>query len=227
MLCGPNARDVLIAAGAELPAEFPFMAIREIRMFGIDVRVARAGFTGEVSFEIFAPANTGPTLWRRLLDAGKPCGLTPVGSEANHVLRIEKGYVSIGHDCDGIADPDDLGVRFAVHIEKADFIGKQAMLRNRADRGARPERVGLLARDPNFVLPEGAAILKPDTAASRGYVTASCWSDTLGRSLALGLLEDGRKRIGSEVAISLPGFIAHATVVAPVFFDAKGERQRG
>jgi sarcosine oxidase subunit alpha len=227
VLCGPRAHEVLNAAGGELPAEFPFMAIADARIADCDVRVARAGFTGEVSFEIFAPARAAPDLWHRLLEAGKVCGLTPVGSEANHVLRIEKGYVSVGHDCDGIADPDDLGLRFAVHIEKADFIGKQAVQRNRADQGGRPQRVGLLARDPNFVLPEGAAILKPDAAASRGYVTASCWSDTLGRSLAMGLLEDGRKRIGSEVAISLPGGIAHATVVAPVFFDPKGERQRG
>lgn len=227
VLCGPRARDVLKAAHADLPADFGFMAIADGRIAGHDVRVARAGFTGEVSFEIFVPARAAPNLWRRLLEAGKTYGLTPVGSEANHVLRIEKGYVSVGHDCDGIADPDDLGLRFAVHIDKTDFIGKQALLRNRADPGGRAERVGLLARDPNFILPEGAAILKPDAAATRGYVTASCWSDTLDRSLAMGLLEDGRKRIGSEVAISLPGGIAHATVVAPVFFDPKGERQRG
>jgi sarcosine oxidase, subunit alpha len=227
VLCGPQARNVLHAAGAELPGEFPFMAIADARVAGCDVRVARAGFTGEVSFEIFTPAHAAPAVWRRLLEAGKPYGLTPVGSEANHVLRIEKGYVSVGHDCDGIADPDDLGLRFAVHIDKADFIGKQALLRNRADPSGRPQRVGLLTRDPTFVLPEGTAILKADAAESRGYVTASCWSDALGRALALGLLEDGRRHIGSEVAISLPGGIAHATVVAPVFFDAKGERQRG
>lgn len=227
VLCGPRARDVLKAAEAELPADLGFMSIADGRIAGHDVRVARAGFTGEVSFEIFAPARAAPDLWRRLLEAGKTYGLTPVGSEANHVLRIEKGYVSVGHDCDGIADPDDLGLRFAAHIDKTDFIGKQAVLRNRADPGGRPERVGLLARDRNFVLPEGAAILKTDAAATRGYVTASCWSDTLGRSLAMGLLEDGRKHIGGDVAISLPGGIAHATVVAPVFFDPKGERQRG
>lgn len=223
VVCGPQARAALAAADLELPGDFPFLAIRDIAIAGRPAMVARAGFTGEVSFEFMVPNSLAPDLWRRLAEAGAE----PVSSEANHVLRIEKGFISVGHEADGIADPDDLGLGFAVHADKADFIGKQALLRNRADQASRPQLVGLLARDPLFEIPEGAAILRADAAQGRGYVTASCSSETLGRSIALALLEDGRAAIGTDVAVSVAGGIAGARVVAPVFFDPTGARQRG
>jgi sarcosine oxidase, subunit alpha len=227
VLCGPKARAVLAAADLVLPAEFPFMAIRDVEIAGRAALVARAGFTGELSFEFLVPSSYAPDLWRRLIEGGAKFGIEPVGSEANHVLRIEKGFISVGHEADGIADPGDLGLNFAIHADKSDFIGKQALLRNRADPASRPQLVGLLARDLNFELPEGAAILRPDAAIGRGYVTASCYSEALGRSVAMALLEDGRASIGSDVAVSVPGGIAGARVVAPVFYDPKGVRQRG
>ncbi len=227
VVCGPQARAVLADAGARLPGDLQFMGIAEARIGAQAVRVARAGFTGELSFEIFVPALAAPELWERLLAAGAPYGIVPVGSEANHVLRIEKGFISVGHEGDGIADPDDLGLAFAVDTGKADFVGRQAVLRNRADAAGRPQLVGLLARDPDFVLPEGAAILRAAAARGRGFVTASCRSDALGRSLALALVEDGRALTGSEVTVSLPDGAIGARVVAPAFYDPTGARQRG
>ncbi|MFM7347828.1 MAG: glycine cleavage T C-terminal barrel domain-containing protein, partial [Tagaea sp.] len=223
VVCGPYARAVLAAAGIGVPRDLPFMGIGEIEIGGAACRIARAGFTGELSFEIFLPAAAAPDLWRRLVAQGAE----PVGSEANHVLRIEKGFISVGHEADGIAGPDDLGLGFAVHANKPDFIGKAALLRDRADREPRPQLVGLLARDPDFVLPEGAAILRADAAIGRGYVTASCMSGALGRSLALALIEDGRALMGRDVLVSLPDGVAGARVVKPAFYDPAGGRQRG
>ncbi len=227
VLCGPGARAVLASAGAVVPADFPFMAMAEARIGSQPVRMARAGFTGELSFEMFVPAREAPALWARLIDAGAGHGIVPVGSEANHVLRIEKGFISVGHEGDGIADPYDLGLGFAVQADRPDFVGKRALARNRADPAGRPQLVGLLAREEGFVLPEGACVLRADAARGRGYVTASCWSDALGRSLALALIEDGRSLLGSDVTVALADGLTGARVVAPAFYDPKGERQRG
>lgn len=227
VLCGPEARAVLAAAGIAAPAEFPFMAMVEAQVGSQAVRLARAGFTGELSFELFVPARDAPVLWERLIEAGTGYGIAPVGSEANHVLRIEKGFISVGHEGDGIADPYDLGLGFAVHADRTDFVGKRALARNRADPSGRPQLVGLLARDERFVLPEGACVLRANSASGRGHVTASCWSDALGRSLALALIEDGSSLQGSDVTVALPDGLTGARVVAPVFYDPKGVRQRG
>ncbi|MCM0019434.1 MAG: aminomethyltransferase family protein, partial [Tagaea sp.] len=223
VICGPRARETLDAAGIFVPRALGFMGIGAIEVGGRSCRIARAGFTGELSFEIFLPASAAPEMWRRLIAAGAE----PVGSEANHVLRIEKGFISVGHEADGIAGPDDLGLGFAVHASKPDFIGRAALLRDRSDRAPRPQLVGLLARDPELVLPEGAAILRADAAVGRGYVTASCMSAAVGRSLALALIEGGRALMGEDVQVALPGGVAGARVVKPAFYDPSGARQRG
>lgn len=224
VVCGPQAREALAKAGIAPPGDLGFMGIAEIDSFGRRCLIARAGFTGELSFEILLPNSAAPALWDRMIATGA----APVGSEANHVLRIEKGFISVGHEGDGIAGPDDLGLGFAVHAAKTDFIGKAALLRDRADAAPRPQLIGLLSRDPGFVLPEGAAILRENGAAKgRGYVTASCHSGALGRSLAMGLIENGRALMGQTVSISLPGGDAGAIVVKPAFYDVGGGRQRG
>jgi sarcosine oxidase subunit alpha len=231
VLCGPLARQVLTAAGTDIDlssAAFPFMALREGRVAGIPARVMRVSFTGELSFEVNVPARRALDLWRALMDAGAAHGIVPLGSEANHVLRIEKGFLSVGHEADGIADPYDLGMGWIVAAGKPDFVGKQALARNRADPAPRPQLVGLLTADPAEVPAEGAVVLTEDGRGGRGHVTASCMSPTLGRSLALALVEGGRALIGGRVRLFAPsGTRIDAEVVRPVFFDPKGARMRG
>ncbi len=227
VVCGPAARQTIADAGLPMPERLAFLGMATCRIAERGVRVARAGFTGELSFEYFVPANAAPEIWTRLLEAGRRHGIEPVGSEANHVLRIEKGFISVGHEADGICGPDDLGLSFAVHADRPDFVGRQAFLRDRSSPHGRPQLVGLFARDPGFVLPEGAAVLRTTGDRTRGYVTASCHSEAAGRSVALALIEDGRSLSGQDVTLALADGTAGARVVAPVFYDPRGERQRG
>ena len=174
------------------------------------------------------PARQAPDLWERLIEIGRRHGAVPLGSEANHVLRIEKGFISVGHEADGIADPFDLGMKWAVAMDKADFVGKRALERNLADPQPRAQLVGLLAEDPRFVPPEGASVLDATGARGRGFVTASCMSAAAGRSIALAMIEDGRKLIDTSVELFAPAGTRHrAKVVRPAFYDVRGERMRG
>ena len=234
VVCGPHARAVLAAAGTDFDLareSFPFMAMREGQVGGLAARVFRVSFTGELSFEVNVPARHGAALWTALIDAGAAFGIEPVGSEANHVLRVEKGYLSIGHEADGMATPDDLGLAWAVDGRKADFIGKRALARSASHAGARRQLVGLLPADAGTVLAEGAQILASDGVSSVGFVTASVASGALGRSIALALLDDGRRRLDETVRVTVEsatglGSVA-ARVVAPAFYDVRGERLRG
>ena len=231
VLCGPRAREVLAAMGTDIDlsaAAFPFMAIRNGHVAGIPARVMRVSFTGELSFEVNVPARRALDLWKAAMAAGAADGIVPLGSEANHVLRIEKGFISVGHEADGVADPYDLGMGWIVAAGKPDFVGRQALLRNRADPTPRPQLVGLLSRDPDQVPAEGAVVLAEDGRRGRGYVTASCMSPTLGRAIALAMVDAGRSLIGSELRLFAPsGAESVAEVVKPVFFDPKGTRMRG
>ena len=155
-VCGPKARAVLEGAGtgASLaPDELPFMAMREMTVAGIPARVARAGYTGELSFEVNVPARHGVRLWEALTEAGEPFGLAPVGSEASMVMRCEKGFVSAGFEGDGIVNPFDAGCgRGGGHGQGRFHRPALAGAGPERGRGA-AERGGPAARGPVFRSP--------------------------------------------------------------------------
>ena len=225
-LCGPRAREVLVALGTDIdlsPEAFPFMALREGRVAGLPARVCRVSFTGELSFEINVRGRDMAVLWERILEAGAPFGLVPVGSEANHVLRVEKGFLSLGHEVDGTADPIDLGMAWALSKKKPDYIGKRAIEIRRARAAPRRELVGLLTEDPQRLVTEGAPLTPGgNKAPSEGFVSASVWSVVKQRSVALGLLMDGRARIGETAHIRLKHEVVPAEITRPCFHDPEG-----
>ncbi|MCG8354354.1 MAG: aminomethyltransferase family protein, partial [Kiloniellales bacterium] len=229
-VCGPQARDVMAALGGDIdlsPDAFPFMALREGRIAGFPARLCRVSFTGELSFEINVRSRDSAALWDRIMTVGKPFGLIPIGSEANHVLRVEKGFLSLGHEVDGTADPYDLGLGWIMSKKKDDFIGKRAVEIRRSSSQARRELVGLLTEDPTRLVTEGAP-LTPDgrKAPSEGFVSASVWSVVRERSVALGLLTDGRARIGETAYVRLKDEVVPAEITAPCFHDSEGKRLR-
>lgn len=243
VVCGPRARELLTACGCGIDlsrAAFPFMAMREAMLADQAVRLFRVSFTGELSYEIHLPSGRALALWERLVHLGQSLGLAVMGSEANHVLRVEKGFISVGHEVDGCINPFDLGLAWAVRMDKRDFVGKRSLQRDLAHPEGRVQLVGLLVAVGELPLEEGAQILGEDLdlqsapmaqRASRGYVTASVHSHALGRAVALALLEDGRAMHGRTVWVTVTalGRLARrpAQVVAPVFFDPDGERMRG
>ena len=233
-LCGPNARAVLDAAGTDAslaPDAFPFMAMREMTVAGIPARVARAGYTGELSFEINVPARHGVGLWESLVEAGERFGLTLVGSEASMVMRCEKGFVSAGFEGGGIVNPYDAGCGWAVDMDKGDFIGRRSLVRDLHVGGVRPNVVGLLPEDPAFVPADGTPLVPAGAPADAppviGYVSQACHSPNAGRSIALAVLDDGRRRVDEGIEIAAIGRRAPALVTRPCFVDPGGGRMRG
>ena len=227
-LCGPRARDVLSALAPDFDISreaLPFMGMAEGKIGDIPVRVFRVSWTGEMSFELNTPARYAEALWQRIMEAGAPFGITPVGSEANHILRVEAGYLSTGHEVDGTSDAYDLGLGALVSKTKTDFMGKRSMdLRRKADP-QRFELVGLLPLDPRKRVPEGAPITpKGQKSDQEGFVSACVMSVVKERVVALGLLLSGRSRLGETVFTRVRDEIIPMEVVAPVFHDADRAR---
>ena len=229
-LCGPKARDVLAALEPDFDisrAALPFVGMAEGRIGGLPVRVFRVSWTGEMSFELNTPARHAVELWEKVMAAGAPFGIVPVGSEANHILRVEAGYISTGHEVDGTADPHDLGLGALVSASKPDFIGKRSMEMRRKLDPERFELVGLLPVDPQRSVPEGAPLTPDgDKADQEGFVSACVRSVALDRVIALGLLRRGRARMGEVVHARVRDEIVPLEVTAPVFHDADRARVR-
>ena len=234
-LAGPNARRLLaeLTTDIALAAEaFPHMSVRSGHVAGIPARVFRVSFTGELTFEINVPASYGTALWTACMTAGAAYGITPFGTEAMHVLRAEKGYIIVGQETDGTVTPQDLGMSWLISKKKPDFLGKRGMARADLAREGRRQLVGLLTKDPATVLPEGAQIVSEVRRKAPmpmiGYVSSSYASPILGRSIALALLEGGRKRMGEVVSLPLAdGRVIEAEVADPRFYDREGGRLHG
>ena len=229
-ICGPNARKVMKALQTDVdlsPDAFPFMALREGSVAGIPARIFRVSFTGELSFEINVSLRYLPDLWNKIMQAGKPDGITPIGSEANHVLRVEKGFLSIGHEADGVTDPFDLGMGWVMSDKKQNYLGKRAIEIRRCSGNPRRELVGLLIDDANRLVIEGAPITPGGRRIhSEGFITACVWSVVQKRAVALALLVEGRSRIGQDVHIRIKNEVVTAKIVRPCFHDPDGKLLR-
>lgn len=229
---GPKSRTLLKKLCSDVDFDdtaFPFMSYREGTVAGIKARIMRISFSGERSYEVNVPAADGLKVWEAIHSAGAEFGITPYGTETMHVLRAEKGYIIVGQDTDGSVTPVDLGMGAMVTKTK-DCLGKRSLARSDTARVDRKQFVGLLADDPQFVLPEGAHILvgelKGTPAPMAGHVTSSYLSPTLGRSIALALVKGGATRMGERVHVAMrDGRTVTATLANPVFFDPKAERQ--
>jgi sarcosine oxidase subunit alpha len=228
-VAGPRARELLQRLDTDIDLArdaFAHLAVRSGRLEGVPAQIARVGLTGELSFEVCVPAGYTTALWELLLAQGADLGVAPIGVDALQELRTEKGFLHVGADTDGRTIPADIGMEAVVARKAEDFVGRRSLERPNARRADRLQFVGLAAEDPNAVLPIGAHIIEDtkNRSGSDGYVTSSCSSEALGRSVALGLVRAGRARIGESVQVYSEGEVWPARIVAPGSYDPKGER---
>ena len=227
---GPFATDLMkkLFVDYDFSSEnFPHMSLKNIKLNSVICRVMRISFTGEKCYEINVPSSYAKSLWSRCFELGKEFNITPYGTEAMHVLRAEKGFVIVGQETDGSVTPIDLDMSWIVSKKKYDFIGKRALNRSDTIREDRKQLVGILTKDPNLVLEEGAQLVekisKPPMAMI-GHVTSSYYSPNLGRSIALALVKEGLKKKGQTIYAPLPNKNIEVQISNPVFIDPLNER---
>jgi sarcosine oxidase subunit alpha len=202
------------------------MEFREGTLAGVQARVARISYTGELQYEIAVPSRYGAALMSALLTAGAELAGRPVGMEAWLRLRLEKGYLHLGSDTNGRTTPLDVGMASIVAKRQDDFIGKRSLRLPFATSIEREQLVGLTALDG--VLHVGGRIMAAGHSRSpcptEGYVTSACYSPSAGRSIGLALLQRGYQRDGEMVSVYCASAIVRCRVCKPMFYDPKNER---
>jgi sarcosine oxidase subunit alpha len=232
VVAGPKSRDVLARCvfGAEVDnAHFPHLGVQEAQIADMRARIFRASFTGELAYEIAVPAKSGCRVWDALLEAGEPFSIAPYGLIASNILRMEKGYMLVGEDTYGGRTPGDMGLSWAVSNQKEEtFIGERALALKESLNQKGLEFVGLLSEDANAVLPPGCPIVEDGEGVQPhrvvGHVTSSQFSVAIGRSMALALLEDGRRHMQKKVRLLKDGTAISAVVVTPCQYDTRNEK---
>ena len=229
-LAGPQSRALLASFNTDIDlsdAAFPHQSIRAGVLEGLPARIMRASFSGELGFELNLPANHGAAFWDEALARGERFGAAPYGVEAAMSLRIEKGYLHIGTDTDGTTTPDDAGWGHLAAAKQTHFIGKRSLARSANRRPDRLQFVGIRPLDEQLPLHAGGHLTAPGESCSQGYVTSACYSPSLGRWIALGLLRRGRERHGETLDIFDGSERRRGWVAAPAALDPEGKRLHG
>ncbi len=234
-IVGPSARQLMkvLCQDVEFDREkFKFMQWRQGTVCGVDARIMRISFSGELAYEINVEANYGRYIWDQVQALGKRWNITPYGTESMHVLRAEKGFIIVGQDTDGSMTPMDVNMSWILAKDKPfSYVGRRSFTIEALVKDDRLQLVGLLTKDAAVVIPEGSHIVD-DKRSSIGYVTSSYFSPILRRSIALAQLQNGLNKLGDTVIVKIvqkrQGLKEiPCDVSSSVFYDPNGEKVDG
>jgi 4-methylaminobutanoate oxidase (formaldehyde-forming) len=225
-LMGPDSRAVLSAlTGADLGnAAFPYFAHRPMEIADCPVRASRLSYVGELGWELTISAGHADRVFRSIMAAGEPFGITLAGAYAQTALRIEKRFLAIGHDIGPDTTPLEAGIGFAVKLDSGiDFIGRDALLRQ-SDNGTGVRLVTLMLEDRNAVPLGHEPILHGGVHV--GQVTSAAFGHRVGAAVALGYVSTRVAVNDRCVQVDIAGRLHSARVLLRPAYDPKGTRMR-
>jgi dimethylglycine dehydrogenase len=222
---GPRSRELLqrLTSDDLSCSALPFMRVREIDLGFTRAVVARLSLTGELTFEIYAPAASVRTLYEQLMESGRDLGIRNVGVYAILSMRLEKGHGIWSREFARDYTLLEAGLFGFIDFSKAEFIGRDAAM---AERHTRPRRsLHTFAVDATDADAAGyEPIWRGDERV--GFVTSGGYGHRTEQSLAMGYVETETADAGAEFEISILGERRPARLLAEAAYDPCGERAR-
>jgi len=205
---GPQAEAVMEDVLGIPCKELTFYTFKHVG----DVLVSRTGYTGEDGFEIYASADYVNRCWDDLMVSGrcKPCGLG-----CRDTLRFEVGLPLYGDELSEEITPIMAGLGMFVKLDKAEFIGREALARQKADGPAR-KLVGIELAD-KAIPRHGYAVLKDGKAI--GEVTTGYHSISVDKSVCMALIDACYAKLDTEVQVQIRKKVFPGKVVKKQFYN--------
>ena len=225
-VAGPLSRQVLERAGCSVDLSsdsFPYLAYREAMVAGIPARMMRVGFVGELSYELHVPSPLIGDLWDRLLIAGEDMEIRPFGVEAQRLLRLEKGHIIVGQDTDGMTQPNEVSLGWAIARKKPFFVGSKSvdiLSKSPLER----QLVGFELDASSSQPKEGHLVIRAGDIV--GSVTSCEYSPTLNKIIGLAYVHPQDSTPGKTIVIRTDGAVhVDARVASTPFYDPDNARQ--
>jgi aminomethyltransferase len=246
---GPRSRAYLKTVVEDVDLDsLRFFRFARGRIGEVELLISRSGYTGELGYELYTPADQAGVLWEHILKTAREFNLKPYGVEAMQSLRIEKGYPLYGPDISEEYTPFHLGLGRWIRFDKRDFIGREALLRVQ-EEGLEQRWVGLTL-ESEVPAPAAAKVYSiGDVATFRemmetgaeageyedkllpgdrqvGHVTSSTMGHSVGKMLAMAYVETAHSWPGNNLMAEINGRPIPAKVAPTPFFDLENARVR-
>lgn len=214
-LQGPKAKNIIEKTGIKNEDIPSFFHIKNIAIQGVDVLLARTGYTGEDGFEILMKNEFAPKLWNLILEKGKEFGIKPIGLGARDTLRLEAALPLYGSDLNDETSPVESGLsRFIPKDKDADYNGKTEII-NQLKNGVKKHLIGFKMTERAIPRHEYGLYINGKKA---GIVTSGGFSPTLNENIGLGYIEE-ELPVGSDIQVMVRNKLYNAKVVKTPFVE--------
>ncbi len=213
---GPRAEQVLgRLTSLDLPS-IRYYSFAQGSVAGSEAIVSRTGYTGEDGFELYVAPEKAPDVWLRLLEVGEPEGIVSAGLAARNTLRLEVCFALYGNDIDESCTPYEAGLGWIVRLKKGDFVGRDALVRQKSsgitrrlvafqltDRG--------IARDHCDVFLDGERV---------GEVASAGYGPSVEKSIGMVYLPKSAASVDQNFAVAVRNKHLQARVVKKPFYSS-------
>lgn len=183
----------------ELPAR---NQIKDFDFLGINLSIARTGYTGEDGVEVFFPASDAATVWDEVLAKGQSLGIRPCGLGARDTLRLEMCYPLNGNDLTPEHNPIEAGLGFFVDLNKGDFVGRETLARIR-ETGAPQKLVPFKMKGKGPPPRPHYPVWSEDVQIAE--ITSGTLSPSLNQGIGMAYVPAALAKIGNELEIEIRG----------------------
>ena len=251
-LQGPKSRTILNKVCAKPLDKLKFFRMTETKLAGVPVTISRTGYTGDLGYEIWMPADRALTVWDALIEAGRDYGIVPCGILAMDMARVEAGLFMIDVDYTATnhawiagqkSTPFEMGLGWTVALDKPGyFVGRRALEREHKEGSAWRlvgleiewegleklyASVGLPPQIPGMAIRASLPVMH--NGKQIGYASTSTWSPLLKKYIALAHLQrphyEPGTRVAMEVTVEHHRLHAPATVVKTPFYEPEWKKK--
>jgi len=221
-LQGPKSRDIL-QQGVNVK-DLPYFSLKQSKIGDIPVLVARAGFSGELGYELYVYPEYAHELWDALVNLGSEYNVGPYGLGASAILAIEKGYLTDSDFYEG-STPLEMGLEWTVGFDKDDFIGKEALLKRKRE-GLKTKLTGFEVSDAKVVASTNDNLVKEGKVV--GQVTfTGVYGPAVRKSIGRGWVEIKYANEGEELELEHEGKRTKIKLVRPRWYDPENKIVKG
>jgi aminomethyltransferase len=219
---GPNAEKTLQKISQNDLSKIERFKCTNSRLADIDIFLSRTGYTGEDGFEVFiwnatlTKPDNAVKLWNAILDAGRTFGIEPCGLGARDTLRLEAGLCLYGNDIDESTNPLEAVLSFVVKLQKDNFIGKEALLKQK-NEGIKRKRIGIRMVEQGIPRPNHE--IYTNQGENIGHFTSGTFSPLLKCGIGMAYIQLPQAQEGNMINVKIRDKLVKGKIASFPLYD--------